>query len=322
MLSFKDMLKKHGLKIVRGDIKTVQINVGKRCNQRCTHCHVNAGPEHTENMDEKTANRIFSLLENTPQIETIDITGGAPELNSNFRKMVETSRKMGKKVIARTNLTVFFEPGQEDTPAFLARNNVLIFASLPCYTKENVDKQRGEGTFKKSIQALKILNQLGYGKKNTNLILSLIYNPLGPYLPSSQTELENDYKARLKEDFDIEFNQLFTITNMPIGRFYECLEKANSLNQYLQLLIDHFNPETVPHVMCTETISISWDGYIHACDFNQALEMPINDKWTSLWDIDRLDQLNKTIILDDHCYGCTAGSGSSCQGTLNREDTK
>jgi radical SAM/Cys-rich protein len=314
--NFKEMRDYHNLAIKRNSIKTVQINIGKRCNQSCIHCHVDAGPNRMENMDKKTAYRLVKLIAKAPYVETIDLTGGAPELNPNFRPIITAVSKMGKEIINRTNLTVFFEPGQEDTIEFLANNKVQIFASLPCYTKKNVDKQRGKGVHAKSIRALKILNDLGYGKKNSGLILNLVYNPLKAVLPAPQSQLENDYKVRLKEDFGIKFNHLLTITNMPIGKFFKLLAKEGLLEKYNRLLVKNFNKKIVKDVMCTEMISISWDGYIYDCDFNQMLEMPIGKKQTSLWDINHFNELSNDISVDNHCYGCTAGAGSSCIGAL------
>lgn len=318
--NFLDTLQKKNLIVKRDNIKILQINVGKLCNQRCIHCHIDAGPDRTEIMDVKTTDRILELLANAPHLETLDITGGAPELNPNFHKLVISARKMGKSVINRTNLTVFFEPGKEDLPQFLANNEVQVYASLPCYTQENVDKQRGKGTFEKSIKALQLLNDLGYGKHNTNLTLNLVYNPLGAFLPGLQAQLENDYKTRLLEDHHIEFNQLLTITNMPITRFERLLQSQNKLETYMQLLVNNFNPNIATNVMCTELISISWDGNIYDCDFNQILEMPIAGKTTSIWDINSIKELSSDIYFANHCYGCTAGEGSSCQGALNKEN--
>jgi radical SAM/Cys-rich protein len=315
--SFTDALQKNGLTVKRNDTKILQINVGKRCNQRCEHCHVNASPDRTEIMNAKTADRILDLLAQSPQLEIIDITGGAPELNPNFRKIVTTANSMNKTIIDRTNLTVFFEQHQKDTPQFLADNGVQVYASLPCYTKENVDEQRGKGTFDKSIRALQFLNKLGYGNSETNLVLNLIYNPIGAYLPGAQLQLEHEYKIHLREDFNIEFNQLLTITNMPIARFASFLKQRGELQKYMQLLVDNFNPDVATDVMCSQLISISWDGHIYDCDFNQMLEIPLAGKSTTIWDINNIAELSSNICFANHCYGCTAGEGSSCQGALN-----
>jgi radical SAM/Cys-rich protein len=315
--SFAKALSEHQINLVRKPLTTLQINVGKFCNQACHHCHVEASPKRTEKMTLATMNRLLALLQTSPTIHTIDITGGAPELHEVFRPLVKKARQLGLKVIDRCNLTVFFEPGQEDTAQFLADHQVEIVASLPCYTKDNVDKQRGSGVFKKSIDALKLLGSLGYGRKGSGLILNLVYNPLGASLPPSQLKLEADYKQELKELFDIEFNGLFTITNMPIKRFLDDLNRQNKLTEYMQLLIDNFNPQAADDVMCRELVSIGFDGQIYDCDFNQMLEMPINFSPKTIWDIESLDELSKDpIAFANHCFGCTAGAGSSCGGSL------
>lgn len=314
--TFERTLQDHGVTMRREVIKTLQINIGKLCNQACHHCHVEAGPKRTEIMERKTVDRLLELLAQEPQIHTVDITGGAPELNPHFRYFVTEIRRMGKEVIDRCNLTVFFEPNQEDTPEFLAENGIQVVASLPCYSKDNVDKQRGVGVFDKSIRALQRLNALGYGKADTGLMLHLVYNPVDTSLPPAQAKLERDYKQRLKDDLDIEFNQLFTITNMPIKRFAHMLERDGLMEQYMQLLIDNFNSQAASGVMCTELVSIGWDGKIYDCDFNQMLDIPINWKPRDIWGIKTLSELDKDIALDNHCFGCTAGAGSSCTGSL------
>lgn len=314
--AFKDKVDAVGISLKRNCLKTMQVNIGKRCNQACHHCHVEAGPNRTENMKKVTIERLLKLLKTAPTIDTVDITGGAPELNPHFRYFVMEIRKMGKNVIDRCNLTVLFEPGQEGTAQFLAEQKVQVVASLPCYTADNVDEQRGKGVFGKSIQALILLNELGYGKENTGLELNLVYNPLGAFLPPSQEKLEQDYKQKLYEDLGIVFNNLFTITNMPIKRFEHMLKRDGRLEEYMQLLLDNFNPSAADSVMCKELISIGWDGDIYDCDFNQMLEIPINWQPTTIWDIASFDDVANEIALDNHCYGCTAGSGSSCGGAL------
>jgi radical SAM/Cys-rich protein len=313
---FEQTLQEKGVALRREIITTLQVNIGKLCNQACHHCHVEAGPKRTEIMERKTVDRLLELLAVEPQIHTVDITGGAPELNPHFRHFVTEIRRMGKEVIDRCNLTVFYEPNQEDTPDFLAANGIQVVASLPCYSKTNVDKQRGVGVFDKSIRAMHRLNALGYGKAGTGLMLHLVYNPVGAFLPPAQVKLEQDYKQRLKNDLDIEFNQLFTITNMPIKRFAHMLERDGLMEQYMQLLIDNFNSKAASGVMCTELVSIGWDGQIYDCDFNQMLDIPINWKPRNIWNIKKLGELDKTIALDNHCFGCTAGAGSSCTGAL------
>ncbi|MGE3680221.1 MAG: arsenosugar biosynthesis radical SAM (seleno)protein ArsS [Bdellovibrionales bacterium] len=315
--SFKDTLAEHKLLIDRTPVEILQVNIGRLCNQACHHCHVEAGPKRTENMEEKTIDRVIELLEESKTIHTVDITGGAPELNPHFRSLVEAARKNGKKVIDRCNLTVLYEPGQEETAFFLKEHEVQIIASLPCYSKENVEKQRGRGVFDKSIRALKLLNDLGYGKEHMGLILDLVYNPTGPFLPPAQERLENDYKAELKELFGIEFNHLFTITNMPIKRFLHDLERAGKLTEYMELLANSFNPNAAKGVMCRNLISVSWNGELFDCDFNQMLELPLGAGRTTLWEISSFDKLKgKPITFANHCYACTAGSGSSCGGAL------
>ena len=316
MKVFETAMREHNVALKRDAITILQVNIGKRCNQACHHCHVESGPNRTENMELETVERLLELLHHEPQIHTIDITGGAPELNPHFRYFVKEIRKMGKQVIDRCNLTVFFEPGQSDTPEFLAENGIQIVASLPCYKEDNVDGQRGKGVFGKSITALEKLNALGYGSPSSDLILNLVYNPVGEHLPPAQDELEADYHAHLKEAFGIEFNHLFTITNMPIKRYAHALERDGKMQDYMQLLIDNFNPQAAKEVMCTQLISIGWDGQIYDCDFNQMLEIPLNWQSRNLWDIERFSNIETGIAVANHCFGCTAGSGSSCGGSL------
>ena len=314
--SFIKKLKQTNTLIRRNTLTTLQVNIGKKCNQACHHCHVDAGPKRTEMMKKETIDRLLTLLAKAPAIKTVDITGGAPELHEHFRYFVSKLQNLGKTVIDRCNLTILLEPNQSDTAQFLAANKVQVVASLPCYTKENVEQQRGIGVFAKSIEGLKILNQLGYGKAGSELILNLVYNPIGAHLPPSQDELEKTYKARLQEDFSIQFNQLFTLTNLPIARFKHQLEREKKLDDYMQLLSNNFNPQAANGVMCTNLISVSWQGYIFDCDFNQMLELPYNGHPTSLWDIEQFSDIQTNIVFRDHCYGCTAGKGSSCQGAL------
>ena len=300
----------------RGLITTLQINMGKLCNQACHHCHVEAGPKRTEIMSPEVLQRIMTLLQETPSIQALDITGGAPELNPGFRSLVWIARRLGLKVIDRCNLTVLFEPGQAGTADFLAANRVEITASLPCYTADNVDKQRGRGVFGKSIRALRLLNELGYGRNGDGLVLNLVYNPLGPSLPPPQQKLEDDYRVKLREDFGIEFNRLFTITNMPIRRFAEALIRDGRLEQYMGLLVNHFNPGTVESLMCRSLLSVSWDGRLYDCDFNQMLDLEAPRNLT-VWDVNSFSELSGArIATGGHCFGCTAGAGSSCGGSL------
>jgi len=316
-VNFREKLRQHGLGgLRRREVTTLQINVGKLCNQACHHCHVEAGPKRTEIMPAGVADRILALLAATPSIQTVDITGGAPELNENFRRLVSESRRMQKQVIDRCNLTVLFEPGLETLAEFLAANNVEITASLPCYTESNVDQQRGKGAFEKSIRALRLLNEIGYGQPGSGLALNLVYNPLGASLPPPQEKLEADYKSHLRESFGIEFNRLFTITNMPIKRFAEMLVREGKHESYMGLLANHFNPATVEHVMCRDLVSIGWDGKIYDCDFNQMLDLE-TPGGKNIWEIESFSELaNSGIATDSHCFGCTAGAGSSCGGSL------
>jgi radical SAM/Cys-rich protein len=316
-VSFRDQLRQHGLgELRRREVTTLQINVGKLCNQACHHCHVEAGPKRTEIMPAEVAERVLSLLAATASIHTVDITGGAPELNANFRRLVSESRRMGKGVIDRCNLTVLFESGQEKLLEFLAENQVEITASLPCYTESNVDQQRGKGAFEKSIRALHMLNSIGYGQAGSGLTLNLVYNPLGASLPPPQAKLEADYKRELRNNYGIEFNRLFTITNMPIKRFAEMLFREGKHESYMALLANHFNPLTVEGLMCRDLVSIGWDGKIYDCDFNQMLDIETPSAKT-IWQINTFSDLaHNRIATDSHCFGCTAGAGSSCGGSL------
>lgn len=316
--SFHKAIEKHGLDLRRQTLGTIQINIGRKCNQACHHCHVESSPIRTENMSVETVSRVIELLEKSPMIKTVDITGGAPELNPEFRRLVSRSRSLGKEVIDRCNLTILFEPGQEETAYFLKEHRVHVVASLPCYSKENVEKQRGRNVFDKSIEALKLLNNLGYGKMNSGLILDLVYNPTGPFLPPSQIKLQADYQKELKELFDIEFNQLFTITNMPIKRFLQDLERANKLDTYMELLANSFNPQAAHGIMCRTLLSVAWNGELFDCDFNQMLELPLGTGKKTIWDVSSFDEIKsgKKITFANHCYACTAGAGSSCSGSL------
>lgn len=300
-----------------GPVETLQINVGKLCNQACHHCHVDAGPKRQEIMCEEVAQRVLALLAASPTIRTVDITGGAPELNSNFRTLVSRSRAMGREVIDRCNLTVLFEPGMEQLGEYLAGNQVQITASLPCYTPENVDAQRGRGVFVKSIDALRRLNALGYGMPGSALILNLVYNPLGDTLPPEQGRLEADYKRHMRESFGIEFNHLFTLANMPISRFADMLSRSGKYPAYMEMLVARFNPSTVPQLMCRSLISVGWNGVLYDCDFNQMLEIGLQPEGLTVWDLESFEPIaERTIATGRHCFGCTAGSGSSCGGAL------
>ncbi len=304
--------------IRRGKLETLQVNLGYRCNQQCLHCHVNAGPKRKENMARDTAEQLAAFIKATA-IKRLDLTGGAPELNPNFRYLVSEARKLGVHVIDRCNLTILFEAGQEGLAGFLAQHQVEVVASLPCYLKDNVERQRGKGVFDASLAALKKLNRFGYGKPGTGLILNLMYNPQGPALPPSQVELEQAYRKHLKEDYDIVFSNLYTLTNMPIQRFGSMLVSKGRFEDYMQLLRDNFKQENLDGVMCRSLISVDWQGYVYDCDFNQMLGLPApltNKPKTHIHDLMDTDVEGKPIVVKDHCYGCTAGQGSSCGGAL------
>jgi len=304
----------------RGRVTTLQVNVGKLCNMACHHCHVEAGPKRTEMMSSEVAARIIQLLVRNPGIEVVDLTGGAPELNPSFRWLVAEARRLGRRVIDRCNLTVLFEPGMEDLARFLAEHQVEVVASLPCYQRENVEKQRGKGAFDKSIEALRLLNRLGYGRAGSGLVLDLVYNPVGPSLPPVQAGLEAAYKRELGQLFGIEFSHLLTITNMPIKRFAHLLERTGQHEAYMSLLVNHFNAATVPGLMCRSLVSVGWDGRLYDCDFNQMLEIPLGcgtGMPRTVWTLDSVEALEGArVATADHCYGCTAGAGSSCGGAL------
>ena len=313
---FETTLLRTKTRIRRRNVRVLQINIGKECDLACHHCHVEAGPKHPDNMTADTVDRVMELLSDAPKTDIVDITGGAPELNPNFRRLCLHARKLGKTVYDRSNLTVFFQPGQKDTPEFLADNGITIIASLPCYTPENVEQQRGKGVFDKSIRALKKLNSLGYGIDGSNLELNLVYNPMAPHLPPPQAQLEADYRQQLTEHLGISFNALFTITNMPIKRYRHYLEREKALDGYMRLLVDNFNVQAAAGVMCTEMLSVGFDGQLYDCDFNQMLEIPLANKRRTLWDIESLEDIPPSVAFDNHCYGCTAGAGSSCGGAL------
>lgn len=317
MKAFSESLSTCRLKLDRTPVEILQINIGRLCNLACHHCHVDAGPKRTENMESATVDKVIELLERSKTIHTVDLTGGAPELNPHFRRLIIAVRQLKKKIIDRCNLTVLYEPGQEETAYFLKENGVHIVASLPCYSKKNVEQQRGHGVFDKSIEALRLFNKLGYGKEDSNLRLDLVYNPTGPFLPPSQEKLQQDYKTELKELFDIEFNELFTITNMPIKRFLKDLERSGKLSEYMELLANSFNPTAAKGIMCRSLVSVGWNGEIFDCDFNQMLELPLGAGRKTLWDLNSFDELeNNPITFANHCYACTAGAGSSCGGAL------
>jgi radical SAM/Cys-rich protein len=294
-------------------IEVLQVNVGKLCNQTCAHCHVDAGPDRRESMSAETAELCLDVLAGH-DIPTLDVTGGAPELNANFRRLVSRGRELGRHVIDRCNLTILLASGYTDLPEFLAAHRVEVVASLPCYLTENVDKQRGAGVFDKSIEALRRLNAIGYGH---DLPLTLVYNPVGPSLPPAQPKLEAAYREQLRSRFGIEFTRLFTITNMPISRFLDDLVRSGKLDAYLETLIGAFNPVAADGVMCRTILSVGWDGRLYDCDFNQMLDLEVGDsapRHIRDFDLGRL--AGRRVVTRQHCYGCTAGAGSSCGGSI------
>ncbi len=318
MQAFVDKLNLNGHGLKRRSLDVLQVNLGRYCNLACVHCHVEAGPTRKEMMSRENVDAVLRFLDAT-NIPTLDVTGGAPELHNDFDYLVESARRLGRHVMDRCNLTVIFEPGKGNLPELFRRQKVELICSLPCYSIENVDRQRGKGTFDGSIRALQILTDLGYGKPKSGLILNLVYNPVGPHLPPPQETLEQDYQRILKDQFGIVFNRLYCITNMPITRYATHLKLRGEYEPYRALLESHFNASTVDQVMCRNLISVGWDGWIYDCDFNQMLDWPIADDRGKRLHIATLtlDQLaTPPIKLGDHCYACTAGAGSSCGGTL------
>jgi len=303
----------------RSNLTTLQVNLGYRCNQQCLHCHVNAGPNRKEEMNANSIQLILEFIK-AQSIAVLDLTGGAPELNPHFKSLVRQARELGVHVIDRCNLTILEEPGQEELAAFLAKHRVEVVASLPCYMKENVEQQRGAGVFEPSLAGLKRLNELGYGQADTELRLSLVYNPQDASLPPSQQQLEKDYKRHLADEYGITFNQLFTLANMPIQRFGSMLISKGKFEAYMNLLKGAHQADNLQSVMCRTTLSVDWQGYVYDCDFNQMLDMPLitdnNDK-PHLSDLVGVDFNRQPIAIADHCYGCTAGQGSSCGGALS-----
>lgn len=315
---FADTLTARGLPLRHSRTRVLQINVGKLCNLTCAHCHVNAGPKRKEIMTRETVDRILGWLE-TNDIPVVDLTGGAPEMIPDFRYLVERLHALGRHVMDRCNLTILLEPSQDGLAEFLAEHEVEIVASMPCYSPANVNAQRGDGVFDASIQALQLLNRLGYGR-NPRLPLHLVYNPLGATLPGPQTELEADYKRELREHFSIEFNSLYTITNLPVSRFASYLRNNGLLADYMQTLMDAFNPGTVDALMCRDTLNVGWRGEVSDCDFNAMMNLHWREANgqapVHVWEVDLATVEGREIRTADHCFGCTAGAGSSCGGAL------
>ena len=303
----------------RRGLTTLQVNLGYRCNQSCLHCHVNAGPQRRESMSRGTADDVLAFLR-AGGITTLDLTGGAPELNPQFRRLVREARGLGIHVIDRCNLSILEEPGQEGLAAFLARHHVEVVASLPCYVEENVDGQRGVGVYTRSIHALRRLNALGYGKPQTGRVLNLVYNPTGPFLPPPQCSLEADYRRELRARFDIVFDRLYTLTNLPIQRFGSTLVSRGHFEDYMRLLKSAYRPENLDQLMCRDLVSVDWQGRVYDCDFNQMLGLPLHRGGRPrphIRDLIGQDLQGNPIVVADHCYGCTAGQGSSCGGALS-----
>ncbi len=316
--AFDEVLRRHGLPALEtGPIEILQVNVGKLCNQTCAHCHVDAGPDRKEIMTRETAEQVIELLRRHP-IPTLDITGGAPELNPNFRWMVREAFRLGRHVIDRCNLTVLLIKAQRDLAEFLAAHKVEVIASLPSFRKNGTDAQRGDGVFDKSIQALRMLNALGYGDGNGNgLKLGLVHNPVGAFLPGNQASLERDYKRELDRRFGVGFDNLYTITNMPISRFLDFLERSGNLERYMDVLVQSFNPGAAGSVMCRSYLSVGWDGVLYDCDFNQMLDLPVGfGAPQTLSELLESGDLHRRVRTDRHCFGCTAGAGSSCAGAV------
>jgi radical SAM/Cys-rich protein len=299
-------------------IEVFQLNIGKLCNQTCAHCHVDAGPDKKlENMDRATLEKCLAMIQAIPSVQVVDITGGAPEMNPHFRWFVEECTKLGKRVIDRCNLTIIMaNPKYRDLPEFLAKHKVHVVSSLPYFSKKRTDGQRGDGVFEDSIKALQLLNEVGYGKEDSGLILDLVFNPSGAYLPGKQAELQAEFKRQLDRKFGIFFNELYAITNLPVARFLDYLVETGNYEEYMQKLVDAYNPSTVEGLMCRNTISVSWDGFLYDCDFNQMLDLKVAAKGRSLDDFSVEELTNRDIVQNQHCYGCTAGAGSSCGGTV------
>jgi radical SAM/Cys-rich protein len=316
---FESILEKHGKRTLRSSgIDILQVNLGYRCNLRCTHCHVNASPERTEAMSRQTMQQCIDILRSHPT-GTLDITGGAPEMNPDLRWFVNEARKARPEmqILVRSNLTLLKTPGYDDIPLFLKERRVNLIASLPCYTRQTVDRQRGEGVYERSIEVLKMLNAIGYGVEGGSLELNLVYNPSGTSLPGCQHSLEQDYRKQLMELHGITFTRLYTITNMPVSRFLDQLVESGKLCEYMQLLASSFNPAAVEGLMCLNTLSVRWDGRLYDCDFNQMLDLPLMPPAPShIAEFDFAKLKERAIATGMHCYGCTAGAGSSCQGSL------
>ncbi len=316
---FANKIEQNGYKqLLPTSIEIFQINIGKLCNQTCAHCHVDAGPDRKEeNMNRATLEQCLAIIAQVPSIRTVDITGGAPEMNPHFRWFVEECTKLGKRVIDRCNLTIVVANAKYRTlPSFLAAHQVEVVSSLPYFSKSRTDSQRGDGVFEASIEALQMFNAVGYGKEGTGLTLNLVYNPSGAFLPASQETLEAEFKRQLKRKYDIEFNRLLAITNLPVSRFLDYLLETGNYTEYMSKLIEAYNPATIEGLMCRNTLSVSWDGYIYDCDFNQMLDLKVASTSQHINNFNLAALQQRQIVVNQHCYGCTAGAGSSCGGKI------
>lgn len=318
LVPFQQKLEENGLYPLKPKgVEIFQVNVGKMCNQVCKHCHVDAGPDRKEIMTRETMQQCIDALKNNPQLKTVDLTGGAPEMNPDFRRFVEEIKKLNRHVIVRCNLTIILANKKyHDLPEFFKKHNVEVVSSLPFYTQDRTDRQRGDGVFEDSIKALQMLNEVGYGKEGTGLLLNLVYNPAGAFMPPAQSSLEKEYKQALADRYGIVFNNLYAITNLPISRFLDYLLQTGNYEKYMEKLVNAFNGEAAANVMCRSTISISWDGYLYDCDFNQMLDLKVDGAVKHISQFDTEILTRRDIIINQHCFGCTAGSGSSCGGAV------
>lgn len=318
LVPFQQKLETSGLYPLTPTLPEIfQVNIGKMCNQVCRHCHVDAGPDRKEIMTRETMQQCLNILAAQPSFKTVDLTGGAPELNPDFRWFVEEIKKLGKHIIVRCNLTIIVSNKRfNDLPEFFKKHNIEVVSSLPFYSKDRTDRQRGDGVFEDSIKALQMLNAAGYGLEGSALKLNLVYNPAGAFLPAAQALLEKEFKDALKKDFGISFHSLYTITNMPISRYLQYLLESGNYEKYMEKLVTAYNSAAAANVMCRNTISIGWDGYIYDCDFNQMLGMKVDSAVQHIAQFDAVALSKRNIVINQHCYGCTAGSGSSCGGTV------
>lgn len=318
LVPFQQLLERSGLyPLTVTKLEIFQVNIGKMCNQVCKHCHVDAGPDRTEIMTIETMRQCLDVLRANPSFKTVDITGGAPEMNPQFRWFVEEINKLDRHIIVRCNLTIILaNKTHNDLPDFFKKHRVEVVSSLPFYTADRTDRQRGDGVFDHSIKALRMLNDVGYGKEGSGLILNLVYNPAGAFMPPPQAALEKEYKQALKQTYNIDFNQLFAITNLPISRYLDYLMQSGNYEHYMEKLVSAFNPVAAANVMCRNTISISWDGFIYDCDFNQMLDLKVDCRAKHISQIDVAELNNRAVVVNQHCFGCTAGSGSSCGGAV------